>query len=365
MYQLIKRPRKAIAKGLPSYEDACHALAQYANVADVIEIEDRAAAIEVLAQREKNPDLLRDAVRIKFEATRNIGRIIIEMQGRGELADQSTGRPPKISVVGDRHIKTLKDLGISRDKSSNAQWLFRLPQKRYHKHVESIVATLIRMLNAVFRQASRDSRKSILHKKTEIVSGLHVGDFRDLSPQIIPDESVQLIFTDPPYDGDSTHLYGSAAKEAARILKPGGSFIAYSGRAFLPKELELIGEHLKYFWTCATIHTQDAQMKFTGIKVGWKPLLWFVKDYRGDTQTYIRDVIMSPSKQKDFHPWQQTLTEANHFIEPLTDKGDTVVDFFVGGGTTLVAAKKLHRNYVGFEIDKKTAERAADRLMES
>jgi hypothetical protein len=48
--------------------------------------------------------------------------------------------------------------------------------------------------------------------------GLHLGDFRELPPKLIADNSVQLVFTDPPYDGDAVPLYGAAAAEAERIL---------------------------------------------------------------------------------------------------------------------------------------------------
>jgi hypothetical protein len=72
---------------------------------------------------------------------------------------------------------------------------------------------------AVSRQANDDERRKALHRRVQVASGLHVGDFRELSPGLIADNSVELVFTDPPYDRDCTPLYGAAAKEAARILK--------------------------------------------------------------------------------------------------------------------------------------------------
>ncbi len=54
------------------------------------------------------------------------------------------------------------------------------------------------------------------------------GDFRELGAAI-PDGSVSLIFTDPPYDRASLPLYSDLGAFAARVLRPGGSLITYVG----------------------------------------------------------------------------------------------------------------------------------------
>ncbi len=45
--------------------------------------------------------------------------------------------------------------------------------------------------------------------------------------------SIDLIFTDPPYNQESVPLYGDLAKLAQRVLKPGGSLITFIGQAAL------------------------------------------------------------------------------------------------------------------------------------
>jgi hypothetical protein len=213
------------------------------------------------------------------------------------------------------------------------------------------------------RQARDDTRKAALYSATEIAPGLHIGDFRELSPRKIPADSVELVFTDPPYDEDSVPLYGAAAKEAARILKPGGSLIMYSGHSHLFAVWNAMVEHLDYFHELASLSMEGphSRMFRKGVEVLWKPLLWFVKDHRGDIQTFVRDVVSGP-REKDVHPWQQSLSDATYYIEKLTSPDGTVVDFFVVGGTTLVAAKALGRRWIGFEIDPATAERASQRI---
>ena len=217
------------------------------------------------------------------------------------------------------------------------------------------------------RELKEAKQKEELHRPVSIMlaPGLHRGDFRTLSDQI-EDNSVELVFTDPPYDGDLVALYGDAARVAARILKPGGSFIAYSGQSHLPDVLAGCGAHLKYWWTIAA--TDDggpkAIMRKHGICVGWKPLIWFVKETRGDVCNLLFDVVTG-KRQKDFHPWQQHEEAAHYYIEKLTSKDGLVVDFFVGGGTTPAAAKKLGRKFIGFEINANSIERASNRLAEA
>lgn len=216
------------------------------------------------------------------------------------------------------------------------------------------------------RQENEHRRKAELETPPEIdlEPGLHLGDFRELSHQIA-DDSVQLVFTDPPYDEDSVALYRDAAAIAARILKPGGSFIAYSGQKYLPDVLKACSYHLRYWWTIAGVHAGGNQMlQRLGIRCGWKPLVWFVKDTRGDVQNVLMDVVTG-SREKDIHEWQQAEEEAAYYIEKLTSSDGLVVDFFVGGGTTIAAAKKLGRKYIGFEIDIKSAERASQRISEA
>lgn len=56
--------------------------------------------------------------------------------------------------------------------------------------------------------------------------------------------------------------------------------------------------------------------------------------------------------QKTDHPTQKPTELVNDFITNSTDKGDTILDPFMGSGTTAVAAIQNDRDYVGFELDK-------------
>lgn len=219
---------------------------------------------------------------------------------------------------------------------------------------------------AASRKAGEDARKAVLEAPAnpEIAPGIYVEDFF-VGSQRIADDSVDLIFTDPPYDKDSVDLYRKAAKVAARILKPGGSFIAYSGQKYLPEVYGLINHPaLRYWWTFAGVHSGGNQMlQKLGIRCGWKPIVWYVKGTRGDVSAVLADVVTG-DREKSHHEWQQAEAEAQHFIEKLTFHDGLVVDFFLGSGTTKIAADKLGRRFIGFEISRETAEKAAARISE-
>ena len=191
------------------------------------------------------------------------------------------------------------------------------------------------------------------------VAGLHLGDFRHAE---IPENSVELIFTDPPYDRESIPLFEDAAKTAARILRPGGSLITYCGQTQLPEALALCAKHLRYWWCAAALDKDSNQrMNRYGVICQWKPLLWFVKGSRGDVQTFVKDVV-GGAKEKGSHAWQQSQAEAEHWISALTSPTGLVVDFFSGSGTTLLAAKKLGRPWLGFEIDPSAFRAICERI---
>lgn len=221
------------------------------------------------------------------------------------------------------------------------------------------------------RKAAEDGRKQVLEKPAdpEILPGVYGEDFFTGS-RSIADNSVDLILTDPPYNSDAseadlagTSLYGKAAQVAARILKPGGSFLVYSGQKYLPDVYGLINQPaLRYWWTFAGVHTEGKQLlQKLGIRCGWKPIIWYVKGTRGDVSEILTDIVTG-AREKEYHEWQQAEAEALHFIDKLTFPGGLVVDFFLGSGTTKAAADKLGRRFIGFEIDHTTAEKLRERF---
>ncbi|MCL6559919.1 MAG: ParB N-terminal domain-containing protein [Firmicutes bacterium] len=188
------------------------------------------------------------------------------------------------------------------------------------------------------------------------------GDFREVGATIL-DASVDLIFTDPPYDEKSIQLYGDLAKFAARVLKPGGSLLVYAGHYALPRIFDVMKNHLRYWWIIAVEHSGgNARLPGKWVYVHWKPILWFVKEnYKG--KDFVADLIRSTPPEKDLHDWQQSTAEAEYYISRLTEQSGLVLDPFCGSGTTGIAAIRLARRFVGIEKDPATVTRAKGILL--
>lgn len=331
-------------------------LAEAKSMIDVKQVVDMAAAAEVYAKRQKLSDeAIGYAHSIKIDALTRLGEMLkatpknTGAKGIGPIVvpDENRNQPP-----------TLADLGIDKKVSMVAQQLASLPED-----MRQAVAKREATISQARSQVSEQKRADDLARPAVAVlpEGIHRGDFRELA-RLIPDESVELVFTDPPYDADSVELYEAAAKEAARILKPGGSMIAYSGQRHLPAVLAGMSKHLRYWWTIAGVHEGGNQMmQKLGIRCGWKPLVWFVKGTRGDVQNVLLDVVRG-DREKFAHAWQQSQAEAEYYIRELCSEGGTVVDFFLGGGTTAAACEATGRRCIGFEVNAAAIENTVRRL---
>lgn len=194
----------------------------------------------------------------------------------------------------------------------------------------------------------------------ETNTSIIVGDFWQNADKVA-DNSLSLIFTDPPYSKDAEKSFPHLADFAARKLAPGGSILFYLGHLQLPAAFKAFDGKLRHWWTCACVHTEKALMTYYGVRAGWKPMLWFVKEARYDVQNIVIDTMRGP-KEKQFHDWQQREEDAQYWIEQLCPIDGIVCDPYLGGGTTAAAAQKLNRKWIAFEIDPETARIASGRL---
>ncbi|MCI4341471.1 MAG: ParB N-terminal domain-containing protein [Thermoplasmata archaeon] len=193
------------------------------------------------------------------------------------------------------------------------------------------------------------------------------GDAWEVLESRVPAGSVSVIFTDPVYqDIDAYRCLGAFAP---RKLKPGGFCFAYGSQGGLPDQIAALSENLRY-WHLCVIRQPARPRRDLGrmVNEGFRPVLVFVKpgsDGAVRAREWMSDIVDSPvAVDKRWHPWQQAVEPALEWIEALTLPGDWVVDPFVGSGTTAVACRRLHRHFLGAEIDLKTAALARRRLAE-
>lgn len=189
------------------------------------------------------------------------------------------------------------------------------------------------------------------------------------------------------------------ARTWLRVLKPGASCFVFAGRRYAHRAtvaLEEAGFTLRDMITWNKVHgtlkaqriskiyerRQDSEnsAKFEGWRVGnlrpvFEPILWFMKPYKqGGTiadnmlqhgvgaynldawMKYVPDgsnhiEIPNTPSDRGLHPTQKPLRLMEALIKLATQKGHIVLDPFAGSGTTLVAAQRLGRHYVGVEAN--------------
>jgi ParB-like chromosome segregation protein Spo0J len=248
--------------------------------------------------------------------------------------------------------------------------------------VEKMTSGKIKIDKAYKMQKQDEIRQKLLETASTVIElstdnnkelknyDLKQGDFREVTKDI-PDNSVDLIFTDPPYDKQSLPLYKDLGKLAQRVLKEGGSLVTYLGQYVLPETISYLLENdigssnikLKYRWIFAIEHTgHSTAYHGSKIFVKWKPLLWFIKgdkisqispcnSYVGN---YIYDYIKSTPPDKALHEWEQSTKEAEYLISKLApgENIGVVLDPMMGSGTTGIAALNLKRRFIGIEKEQ-------------
>lgn len=211
----------------------------------------------------------------------------------------------------------------------------------------------------------------------------------------LPDGSVDAIITDPPY-GLAGRIFDVPGKsysavnkdwdhfvpvewlaECPRILKPGGSVVCFGGRQSIYKVAALCLELGWRLVNDVTWFKPDAVPNFTGrmMTESTERALWFCPDGTGWTYNLdyakannimnYRDVwTFNTQRGNREHPTQKPVALMKRFVGLLTRSGELVLDPFAGSGTTLVAARRLGRRYLGSELSPEYVAIAERRLAE-
>jgi len=220
------------------------------------------------------------------------------------------------------------------------------------KVAERIARGETRVQDAVER-IRREERQTTRPVLQGVYDGLDIrrGDFREVLADL-PDRSVDIILTDPPYPQEYLPLWDDLGAFASRVLKPTGVLLAYSGQLHLPQVIAMLTQHLRWWWMCAIQHTGASGYIVAGgrrVINLWKPLLVLApKDAPLSTQ--FRDFIEGGGRQKELHNWEQSTDEAVRILQTFGSPDALVVDPFAGSGSFGRAALQAGMRFIGAEI---------------
>ena len=223
------------------------------------------------------------------------------------------------------------------------------------------------------------------------------GNCLDILPKI-GDQSVNLVYTDPPYKEtgnkwdnklvDTVELF----KHYERIIKDDGCIAVHCTMKYA---IELINaaKHLyKYDWIWEkdngtnvpnvnqqpfrvheyilifgkgrVTHGKRTPMKYFPQKTKGDPYTQksgrISENWKGGLSNIVTEntgdrhpkTVQKHTRERGYHPTQKPVSLADLIIKSYTEEGDVVLDTFMGSGSSGVSAKKNYRNYIGIEINK-------------
>ena len=186
----------------------------------------------------------------------------------------------------------------------------------------------------------------------------------------IPDGSVDLVLTDPPYGKKAdkgTNGFGSAKNRRYgggwdskrppkeffdEMLRIGKNVIIFGGNYFA--DILPPSNHWIFWDKKGDIAFQnpfaDGELIYTTFK---KPIKRIVFKQQG---------FITDSKDKRYHPTQKPSELVEMLIKEYSKEGDTILDCFMGSGTTGKMAVLNNRNFIGIELDKGYFDIAKERI---
>jgi site-specific DNA-methyltransferase (adenine-specific)/modification methylase len=222
------------------------------------------------------------------------------------------------------------------------------------------------------------------------------GDCLELLRQI-PDRSVDMLFTDPPYNlspystGNMHFSWRSEINndlaewdrhfdpadfkaEFLRVLKSSGNIFAFCSYNLLGRWHEVfdpVFDTFQFFVWHKTnpvpkIRKQGFLNSCELIVCMWnKQHTWNFGKQNEMHNFFQSPICMSPERLKQpKHPTQKPVALLKHLIRVASNPGDVILDPFMGVGSTGVAARVLDRRFIGMELNDDYFNAAASRLQQ-
>lgn len=235
-----------------------------------------------------------------------------------------------------------------------------------------------------------------MNKKFE----LHYGDCLEVLPTI-SDNSVNLVVVDLPYGTtacawDSIIPLAQMWEQLLRVCKSNAAMVFTAQQPFTWKLCSSNPKMFRYelIWQKPN-STNPFQAKIMPMKkhenilvfyknkpkynpqmLRGKPYKWNSKRSGGDAGgirqlketpidnkgTRYPSSVLKFRQERNGHPTQKPVKLMSWIIKTYSDKGDVVLDFTMGSGTTGVAALKNHRYFIGIENNEKYFNMARERM---
>ena len=232
---------------------------------------------------------------------------------------------------------------------------------------------------------------------------LRLGNCLELMKDI-PDGSIDAIITDPPYGTtackwDSVIPFDLMWEQLNRIIKPNGAIVLFGSEPFSSALRMSNIKNYRYDWKWDKVRGSNfATVKkrpfnsFEDIAVFYKkqptynPQMWEGKPYE-QKQGYVGESkqtglkrkevitvsngdryplsIIRISKESGLHPTQKPVELMEYLIKTYTNENETVLDFTMGSGSTLVACQNTNRNGIGMEMGEKYFGISQNRVQEN
>ena len=232
--------------------------------------------------------------------------------------------------------------------------------------------------------------------KIEVIAGDAIFEMAKL-----PDESIDLVIADPPYnlgknygnDSDcqnfTRYIEFSAnwLKQAHRVLKPSGTLYAFMGVRFISYLYQILENTLQMeFNSWISWHYTQGLGKTKGFSSRHDDILMFTKTR---TYTFNLDAVRVPQKyyrdrnnmrganpgdvwqfshvhycneNRQPHPTQKPEGLIERMVLASSNEDDLVLDLFAGSGTTLRVCQQINRRCIGIEINPDYASLITERL---
>ena len=80
------------------------------------------------------------------------------------------------------------------------------------------------------------------------------------------------------------------------------------------------------------------------------------------TDVWTKNNHTTSAEYAGWHPTQKPIQLLERIIKAHTKEGDSVLDIFSGSGSTMIAADKCNRKFIGCEFDKDYCDKSLERL---